>query len=111
MTKPVLLVDFTRVFLDSRPAITARNSKEAVKQLNKLEGKIDIMWVDYDLGPADDIKPLMDYLSLRAKIGSKYPLSCIVVHGPREAGFQLLNAKLGALGYRVIRGAIRENLG
>ena len=107
----ILLVDFTRVFLDSRPCIVARNSKDAIRKLNSMEGQIKEIWLDYNLGPADDVKPLLDYLSLRAKIGSKYPINCVVVHAPSEAGWQILNAKLGVLGYRVIRGTIRDTLG
>lgn len=111
MTKPILLLDFRRVFLDARPVITARSSKEAIKKLHTMEGQIDELWVDYELGPADNITALLDYLGLRAKIGSKYPLKRIVVHGPSEGGWQLLSAKLGRLGYSVVRGTVRDTLG
>jgi hypothetical protein len=109
--KQILLVDFTRSFLDSRPAIVSRSSKDAIRNLHKFEGKIGAIWMDYRLGPADDIKPLLDYLILRAKIGSKYPVNVIFVHSPDEASWQILNAKLGNAGYRIERATVRDTLG
>lgn len=106
-----LLVDFTRNFLDGRPAITARTSKEAIAKLHSLEGTLDELWLDYNLGPADTIKPLLDYLILRAKIGSRYPVRMIHVHAPDEAGWQILSSKLGGFGYPVTRATIRQTLG
>lgn len=109
--KHILLIDFTRSFLDSRPAVVARSSKEALKQLQAYDGKLDEIWLDHKLGPADNAKPVLDYLSLRAKIGAKYKVGVIYVHSPEESSWQILNAKLTPLGYRVFRTSVRDTLG
>ena len=109
--KQTLVIDFTRTFVDARPALYARTSKDAIAKLHANEGKIGAIWMDNNLGPADSTKAILDYLSLRSKIGSKYPVNVIFVHAPDEAGWQILEAKLKANGYRVQRGTIRDTLG
>lgn len=107
----ILLIDYTRSFLDGRKALIARTAKSAVQMLVANDGKLDEIWFDSRLGPADNAKPILDYLALRAKIGSKYPVKAIMVHTLDEGQWQLLNAKLTNQGYNVIRTSIRETLG
>lgn len=106
--KKILLIDSNRTFVDSRPHFRALNSNDAVKQMNKLEGQISEIWIDYDLrGGAQSV---LDFLGLRAKIGSPYKVDRIVVHGPSDVGWQVLSARLGNWGYRLVRGTIRDTL-
>jgi len=107
MTK-ILLIDSSRTFVDGRTHFRAFNCNEAIRQLNKLEGQIDEIWIDYDLNGGT--VNLLSFLSLRAKIGSPYKVARIVVHGPSEAGWQVLSARLGNWGYRVVRGTVRDTL-
>ena len=105
----ILLIDGRRSFLDGRKALVARTGKNALKLLMENEGKIKAIWMDRNL--TDDIKPVLDFLALRGKMGMKYPTNVIFVHCQDEAGWQILSTKLKNAGYNVQRGTVRETLG
>lgn len=105
----ILLIDGRRSFLDGRECLVARSSKSALDLLMKNEGLIKSIWIDRNL--IDDIKPVLDFLSLRGKMGMAYPVNVVCVHSPDEAGWQILSTKLGNAGYCISRQSIRETLG
>lgn len=105
----ILLIDGSRSFLDGRECLIGRNSKTALDLLMKNEGKIKAIWIDRNL--IDDIKPVLDFLSLRGKMKMHYPVNVICIHSPDEAGWQILSTKLTNAGYRISRQSIRETLG
>lgn len=105
--KNIILVDSQRSFLDGRPAHTCRSSKKAIEVLTKHEKEITILWLDN----IKDSDMLIDYLTLRAKIGNKYPFKMINIHAPYEGDWQVLSTKLKRVGYPVRRATIRDTLG
>ena len=105
-----LLIDFRRFFVDGRETLIARNSKDAVAYLSKNEPYIKVIWMDYRMGPADNIDIVLSFLALRSKVGMKYPVNMINVHAPDEAGWQVLSTKLKNAGYSVRRETIRDQL-
>jgi hypothetical protein len=107
----LLLIDYRRSFLDGRPCLHAHSSKQAIDLLTKNEGKIKSIWMDYEMGPGDDIRIVLNFLALRAKLGMHYPVKVINVHTPSEAGWQVISSKLNNLRYIVRRESIRETLG
>lgn len=106
-----LLIDYVRSFTDGRQVVTARSGKEAVTKLAILENKVNEIWLDNNFPDKNSIKLVLDFLGLRAKIGSPYPVGIIYVHSLDEGTWQLLNAKLQGQGYRVVRASIRNVLG
>jgi len=107
----LLLIDYRRSFLDGRDHIQAHDSKTAIELLTKHEGKINSIWMDYDMGPGDDIKIVLNFLTLRAKLGMAYPVKVINVHAPSEIGWQVISSKLKPAKYIVRRETIRDTLG
>lgn len=109
--KMILLIDSRRNFLDGREALVARDNKKALELLQKYENKIKAIWLDDDINGAKGLTPVLEYLTLRGKMGMRYPVSVINVHTQNEGGWQLLNARLKAAGYIVNRVSVRDTLG
>jgi len=107
----ILLIDSRRSFLDGRECLIARTNVEALHLLHNNEKKINEIWFDDNITGKDGLKPVLDYLTLRSKLGQKYPVNIIWVHAPNEAGWQILSTKLKNAGYNVQRNTIRETLG
>ncbi len=111
MTNTVLLIDSHRSFLDGRSALVARTNVEALQLLHQNEKTIKEIWFDDTISGKDGLKPIFEYLTLRAKMGMKYPVNIIYVHTPSEAGWQIINAKLSNAKYTVARASVRDTLG
>lgn len=107
----ILLIDARRNFLDGREALVARSANDALTVLQKREKDIDILWLDSEFQSKDDMKPVIDFLVLRAKVKMPYKLKMINIHAPSEGGWQLLSTRLKNAGYMVRRESIRETLG
>lgn len=107
----ILLIDSRRSFLDGRECYTARTNVQALKLLHEHENEIKAIWMDDTIQGKDGMKPVLDYLVFRAKLGKPYPTNVIFVHTQSETGWQVLNAKLSYNKYRVIRQTVRETLG
>lgn len=107
----VLLVDSRRSFLDGRDCFTARTNVNALKYLHANEFKIREIWFDSDIGGKGGLKPVLDYLVMRAKMGAPYKVNIIYVHCQDEAGWQVLQAKLKNAKYNVQRATVRNTLG
>ena len=60
----VVLIDDVRRFEDGRECLVFRTSAEAISGLQGLEA-VDELWLDYDLGPEDDLRPVLAYLEGR----------------------------------------------
>lgn len=108
----LLLIDQTRRFTDDRECILARTPDAALRALIKHGDKIKIIWIDNEFGPGPkgSIKPVLDFLAVKAKLGQK-SVNVINVHAPTEAGWQIIQAKLAPVGYLVRRETIRGQLG
>lgn len=107
----ILLIDSRRNFLDGREALVARDNKKAIELLTKYENKITVIWMDDSLLGKGGIDPVLEYLTLRGKMGMKYPVRVINIHTQSEGGWQLLSTKLKNAGYPINRAPVRDTLG
>jgi len=87
--------DIQTRFLDKGVGcLYATNSKDALNTLQKLvetdtishHEPLDEMWLDHDLGLADDIMVVVDWLAEIAFDDNPYPVSKIYIHSMNPAG-------------------------
>ena len=97
-----LLVDDVRRFADARPAIVCRGSAAAIHALRETP-HVDELWLDYDLGGWDTIRPVLDHLEAAdpVRVGE------VVVHCSRAAAAHEIRTRLTAAGYRCRRVHVR----
>jgi hypothetical protein len=99
-----VLVDDVRGFRDQRPALVARSSPEALRLLDKLEGRrIDHLWLDHDLVGRDTVDPVVNRLVHRARKGSPLNVGQIHIHTANIGAGRRMGLALRAAGYRVVR--------
>ncbi len=110
----VVLVDDLRSFRDERPALVARSSAAGVALLRELHepphdvrGRltIDELWLDHDLGGADTIMPVVEYLQERAFSGDGLDVRAVFVHSANPVGADSVVLGLRRFGYPVSRAA------
>ena len=103
-TPLTFLIDDTRAFKDQRPALVARSSQEALTLLNQLgDTRIDDLWLDHDLVGTDTIRPVVDWMVMRARSGSPLKVRQIHIHSANVGGGHWIRLELQAAGYLVTR--------
>lgn len=95
----ILVIDDLRTF--RFPATYARSAAEGRRLL--LAHPWREIWLDHDLGPGEDIRPLVRMLEERAFAGDPLAVERIVVHSANPAGAADIARGLTARGYRVVR--------
>jgi hypothetical protein len=70
-----ILIDDVRRFVDGRECVVWRSSAAAVAGLVQLDSPVDELWLDYDLGRHDDLRPVLEHLAQR-----RPPLAVLAVH-------------------------------
>lgn len=100
----IVLVDDLRDFRDGRPAVVLRSSIEALDYLNTHPtGLVDELWLDHDLGPGDDIRPVVTVLERLAFQGTPFPVQRIYVHTANPPAAASMLAGLHRWSYNAIR--------
>jgi hypothetical protein len=70
-----VLIDDVRRFVDGRECVVWRTSTAAIAGLEAVTATVDELWLDYDLGRHDDLRPVLGYLERRQP-----PLAVLAVH-------------------------------
>ncbi|PRY18939.1 cyclic-phosphate processing receiver domain-containing protein [Pseudosporangium ferrugineum] len=83
----IVLVDDLRSFVDGRPAAVARTSSAGVELLARHRGhRFDELWLDHDLGGADTIWPVVEFLERAAFEGRPFDVGVVIIHSANPAG-------------------------
>lgn len=92
-----ILIDDVRRFVDGRECVVWRTSAEAIAGLEQVDAVVDELWLDYDLGRHDDLRPVLGYLSQR-----RPPLDVLAVHiiTTKPVGGHAIKQLCDLLGYR-----------
>lgn len=91
-----ILIDDVRRFVDGRDCVVWRSSAEAITGLEAFNQQVDELWLDYDLGRHDDLRPVLAYLAQR-----RAPLVVLAVHiiTTNPAGGHAIKQLCHQLGY------------
>jgi len=98
-----LLIDDLRNFR-KQPAgelLIARNSKDGLDLIS--QGEWFAVWLDHDLGGADTISPVINFLAEQSFLGNPVPIGTIYVHTSNPAGAKEMLSVLRKYGYHAVR--------
>ena len=101
-----VLIDDVRQFTDGRDCIRCLNSAEAVTVLQALHDAgtfIDDLWLDHDLGPDDDVRPVLELLLNWHDAGTPLAVGTVHVHTASVEGAHLITQICRRIGYDVER--------
>lgn len=100
-----VLVDDVRSFRDDRACHIVRTAIGAIELLRQLEldGIIDELWLDYDLGGGSTILPVVSWLVEASAQVDPLPVRRIRVHSSNVVGAFKITGMLRAAGYQVER--------
>ena len=94
-----VLIDDVRCFRDGRPARIARSSAGGLALLRELTGqRIDVLWLDHDLGGDDTIMPVIDWL-----VHERPTVELVQLHTANVSALQGMKQPLLKAGYQVAR--------
>lgn len=100
----IILIDDTRSFHDGRACLVARTSAQGVDLLQSLRGvRIDELWLDHDLGGADDIWPVVRHLEEAELSGAAFDIRVVYVQASRPGPAHRIGVSMRRLGYRTER--------
>lgn len=63
--------------------------------------RLNTLWLDHDLGPGDDIMPVVDYLCERSFNNDPHPVDMVLVHSMNPSGADNIVRSLSRYGYKV----------
>lgn len=98
-----LLIDDLRNFRNN-PAgelLIARNSQEGLDLIS--QGEWDFVWLDHDLGGADTINPVIEFLAEQSFLGKPVRIQTIYIHTSNPAGASSMLSVLRKYDYHAVR--------
>lgn len=98
-----LLIDDLRNFRNN-PAgelLIARTSQAGLDLIS--QGEWSAVWLDHDLGGADTITPIIDFLAEQSFLGKPVRIQTIYIHTSNPAGATSMLAVLRKYGYNAVR--------
>lgn len=91
-----VLIDDVRRFVDARECVVWRSSAEGIAGLHAWAGSVDELWLDYDLGRHDDLRPVLEYLTQRQP---QLPVHVVHIITTNPGGAHTIKQVCDQLGY------------